>query len=139
MVIAKVREYLGIGLALVAAIAVGYSVITNLRLESTQANLDKALQNNENLIGANDVLYDTVNDLIQQRQIDDQLLTMLRNEFEVLGSESRLVRERVDEIRQNDSEFKTLLSQRHPPSLNGVLNSRSTGQQGGAGQDKTAQ
>lgn len=137
MVITKVREYLGVGLALVAAIACGYATITSMRLEATQANLDKALVNNENLIGANDVLYDTVNELVEQRQIDGQLVKMLYNEFDVLSRESQAVRERVDEIRQSDNEFKELLSKRHPPDLKRVFNSRPTGQGDGNSQDKT--
>ncbi len=139
MVITKVREYLGVGLALVAALSLGYSVITSMRLDATQASLDNALSNNENLIGANDVLYDTVNELVQQREIDDQLLSLLRTEFDVLAENSFIVRERVDEIRESDSEFKELLSKRHPPNLKRVLNSRSTGEGGGNNQDKATQ
>lgn len=139
MVIAKVREYLGVGFAVVAAVAIGYGVITNLRLDAAQVSLDKALSNNENLIVANEELYNTVDDLISQRRIDDQLLTLLHNEFDNLASESRVVRERVDEIKENDTEFKALLSERHPPDLNGVFNRRTTGQSDAESQDKTAE
>lgn len=139
MVITKVREYLGVGLALIAAISCGYSIVTSLRLDAAQVSLDQALQNNDNLIESNDVLYGTVNELIDQRQIDDQLLTMLRTEFDQLAAESTHVRQRVDEIRTNDADFKTLLSQRHPPALSGVFNSRTTDQGGGNGKDKATE
>lgn len=141
MVLTKmvVRKYLGISLALVAALSCAYAVITTLRLNITQSNLELALSNNETLSNANSSLNETVTNLITQRQIDDRLLTMLRGEFDKLAKDSYRVRQRIKEIKENDSEFKLLLSKRHPPSLNGVFNERAVSNPDQNGQDKTAQ
>lgn len=125
MILQKVREYLGVGLAIVAALSAGYGVITSMRNDRLTAVNEQLTTTNNTLAQANSVSQESIATLVEQRKIDDGLLTKLDNQFKLIADQNWKVKKTLEWLRSNDEEFKQLLSERHPVELNGMLNDAS--------------
>lgn len=137
MLLTKIREYMGVGLALVSAMTGAYSVIVTLNNKELHSRLELEQGRSEQLLSINQGNAKSIEDLLKQRLIDDKLITMLQTEYDSLASESRLARKKLENLKNEDSEFNRLLKLRHPVDVTRLLNSR-VRNTGGGSQGDTA-
>lgn len=124
MVIATIRNHLSVVCALAAALSLGAFVIGQLRYDNLKANMEIVINNNTKLTNSNKQNVEQIQELINQRLIDDRLMQKLDDQFKILAIENAEVRKSFKELKNNDNEFKELLTKRHPPTLNELLNER---------------
>ncbi|MFW0778539.1 MAG: hypothetical protein ACN2B6_12560 [Rickettsiales bacterium] len=125
--LARIREYLLVGMALISALSVAFATITHLRNENLSATLDQQVENLERVVLTNAANANTIKELTLQRVIDDKLLQMLDSNYSSLAEQNRMARASLEELKRNDSEFNKLLNSRHPVELNRLLNPGSGG------------
>lgn len=137
MLIAKIREYLSTALAVIACMAVAFAVITHLRNQNLALSLDTALANNSQLTQVNEDNSKRINDLIAQRRFDDELINKVFDQYDLLKKNSQRVYNQLETLKHNDKVLENMLAERHPVSINGLLNNRATDNQSGNDQAQT--
>ncbi|QQM14057.1 hypothetical protein pVco14_007 [Vibrio phage pVco-14] len=138
MLIAKIREYLSTGLAVIACMALAFAAITHLRNQNLALSLDTALANNSHLTQINDDNSKRINDLIAQRRFDDKLINKVFKQYDTLKQNSQQVYNQLESLKRNDQVLKDMLAERHPVSINRLLNDRTTGDEDSNSQTQTA-
>ncbi|QMV29683.1 hypothetical protein [Vibrio phage vB_VnaS-AQKL99] len=139
MPIVKIREYLSTALAVIACMAVAFGIITHLRNTNLTLSLETALATNSQLSDVNESNSKRIHDLIQQRQLDDELINKVFNQYDALKKNSKLVFDQLEHLKRNDEVLKDMLNERHPVSITGLLNARTGSHQDGDGQAKTTE
>lgn len=124
MLIAKIREYLSTALAVIACMALAFAAITHLRNQNLALSLDTALANNTQLTQVNDDNSKRINDLMAQRLFDDKLINKVFDQYDTLKQNSQRVFNQLETLKENDKVLEDMLSQRHPVSVNRLLNDR---------------
>lgn len=122
MVIPKIREYLSVGLAVLACMALAFGVITHLRNVKLSHNLENAVANNAQLVQVNTDNSRTIDQLVQQRIEDDKLISALYAQYEIINNRGSKMADRLDQIRSDNEEFKDILDTKYPIVINSLLN-----------------
>lgn len=139
MLIPKIREYLSTALAVIACMALAFGAITHLRNQNLASSLDTALKNNTQLTQVNEDNSKRINDLIAQRRFDDELITKVFDQYDVLKRNSQRVYNQLETLKQNDKVLEDMLAQRHPVSINSLLNNSTASDESGNGQAKATE
>ncbi|ANO57527.1 hypothetical protein [Vibrio phage vB_VhaS-tm] len=104
--------------------ALAFATITHLRNQNLALSLETALDNNTQLNQVNEDNSKRINDLIAQRRFDDKLIKKVFDQYDTLKINSQRVYNQLETLKQNDKVLEDMLAQRHPISINRVLNDR---------------
>jgi len=137
MLIPKIREYLSTALAVIACMALAFATITHLRNQNLALSLETALNNNAQLNQVNEDNSKRITDLIAQRRFDDKLINKVFDQYDLLKRNSQRVYDQLETLKRNDEVLENMLAERHPVSVSGLLNDRTTGDQGSNSQAQT--
>lgn len=137
--LSKIREYLSVGLALIASLSVGVSIILVLRNDALIEQNKTLMSSNSQLVDVNVQAGKAIDKLAKQLEINDKIFKIIDGKLKDMAQSSVHVRNELKELKENDTEFKELLRLKHPVDINSLLNSRTGSSANGNGSYKTTE
>lgn len=138
MPLIAIRNNLSIVLALAAAVFAGYAYISHLHYQALQARMETVEAQNARMHSTNEQQASIIEDLTNQRVLDDRILRLLAEQQVAIKSQGDHVRYKLKELTDNDDEIRNLFQLRLPPAAIRLLHDQVRGSTPEGGSNATS-
>lgn len=123
----KIRNNLSVVLAIAAAVFAGYAYISHLHYQALSARMETVEAQNARMLSTNEQQASIIEELTNQRVIDDRILRLLAEQQVAIKSQGDHVRFKLEELADNDEEIRDLFNLRLPPAAIRLLHDQIRG------------
>lgn len=123
----KIRNNLSVALAIAAAVFAGYAYISQLHYKALSARMEATEAQNARMLTTNAQQATVIEELTNQRVIDDRILRLLAQQQVAIASQGDHVRFKLEELADNDEEIRGLFDLRLPPAAIRLLHDQIRG------------
>lgn len=106
----RIRDNLAILFAIAACIFAAYAYIGGLKADILEQQNINLQSRNETLVNAADTQAKAISGLMEQRIIDEQVVTALNKQREILRQNTNGIRAKLKELEENDKQIQDLLN-----------------------------